>query len=445
MDNIKKIDGGITAAKGFKAACTAAGIKYRDRVDMAMVYSEKPCCTAGTFTKNVVKAAPVLWDKKVVSSSEFGQAVVINAGIANACTGDEGFECCEKTAEAAEKYLKIPKESVLVASTGVIGFKMPVDKVVAGVKDMSGRLSHEKKAGTDASKAIMTTDTHNKEIAFEIKLSGKTAHIGGMCKGSGMIHPNMGTMLAFITTDAAIEKKLLQESLKKIVGNTFNMVSVDGDTSTNDTLIVLANGMAGTPEIREKNEDFKVFYEALRKICVYLSISIASDGEGATKLFTAHVIGAKNLGDARTLANSVIQSSLSKAAIFGSDANWGRFLCALGYSGVEFDPYKVDIYVAAGNVEKSKLEETDMSYCYPEKKKSGKKTGDKKSAGEKRSYLQLVSNGKAADYSEEDAKKIFSADEVIVTADMKMGSREAVAHGCDLSYDYVKINADYRS
>ena len=427
MSDIVKIAGGVTAAKGFSAACTEAGIKYKNRVDMAMVYSKKPCTAAGTFTLNVVKAAPVLFDKNVIENSDHVNAVVINAGIANACTGAEGYKICESTAAAASEALSIDKEAVLVASTGVIGFQIPEEKIVNGTKVLATKLSSDLEAGTAASKAIMTTDTKNKEIAFSFEVDGKKIVVGGMCKGSGMIHPNMGTMLAFVTTDAAVEKKLLQKTLKEIVGDTFNMVSVDGDTSTNDTLVVLANGESGAAKIEDENsEAYKLFAEALRKVCEYLAIFIAADGEGATKLFTANVINVSDKAKAKLLAKTVIQSSLSKAAVFGGDANWGRFLCALGYSGAEFNPDKTDIWITEGNIENSKLGMTDLSK-YME------------------GGLKLVEGGRATDYSEEIAAKILQCEEVIVTCDMKEGNESAVAHGCDLSYDYVKINADYRS
>ncbi|MCR5153813.1 MAG: bifunctional glutamate N-acetyltransferase/amino-acid acetyltransferase ArgJ [Lachnospiraceae bacterium] len=405
------IEGGVTSATGFMAASTAAGIKYKDRTDMAMVYSEAPCLAAGTFTTNVVKAAPVLWDKKNVEEYPVAQAIVINAGIANACTGEEGLKYCKETAIAAGAALKIPMESVLVASTGVIGKQLPIEKIVAGTKVLATKLKEGKEAGTDAAKAIMTTDTHKKEIAVALTLGGKKAIIGGMCKGSGMIHPNMCTMLGFITTDADISKELLVKALREDIKDTFNMVSVDGDTSTNDTVLFLANGLAGNEKIVDENsEDYTEFKKALRLVTEFLAKNIAADGEGATKLLTVTVVNSKTKAAAKVLAKSVITSSLTKAAVYGNDANWGRILCALGYSGEDFDPYKVDICV----------------------------TGD----GE---TLKLVENGMATDYSEEVATKLLSSKEVVITADMKDGCETATAWGCDLTYDYVKINADYRS
>ena len=260
---MKKIEGGVTAAKGFEASSCEANIKYKDRTDMAMVFCKEPCVCAGTFTSNVVKAACVMWDKEIVESGRAMHGIVINSGIANACTGKEGYDACEATAKAAEKMLNVPFNSVAVASTGVIGMQLPVEKLTAGVEKMSKSLDASMEAGTAASKAIMTTDTVNKEIAVNFEIGGKTVTLGGMSKGSGMIHPNMCTMLGFLTTDLSIEKKLLQEALSEVVVDTFNMISVDGDTSTNDTLLILANGLAGNETIKEKNEDFETFKEAL--------------------------------------------------------------------------------------------------------------------------------------------------------------------------------------
>ena len=407
---MKKTDGGVTAAKGFLAASTAAGIKYKDRMDMAMIYSEKPCKAAGTFTTNIVKAAPVKWDQEVVAASPYAQAVVVNAGIANACTGAEGYGYCLDTAKAAAEALQIPESAVLVASTGVIGMQLPMDRITAGIKAMAPGLSGTLEGGTAASKAIMTTDTVNKEVAATFTAGGKTVTIGGMCKGSGMIHPNMCTMLSFVTTDLAISKELLTEALREDIKDTYNMISVDGDTSTNDTVLLLANGMAGNPEITEKNEDYREFVKALNFINETLAKKMAGDGEGCTALFEVKIVGAETKEQAVTLAKSVITSSLTKAAIFGHDANWGRILCAMGYSGAVFDPENVDLYFESA---------------------AGK--------------LQIIENGVALPYSEEEATKILSEPEVTATADIKMGLCSATAWGCDLTFDYVKINADYRS
>ena len=407
---MKQISGGVTAAKGFCAASTAAGIKYKDRKDMALIFSKTPCKAAGTFTTNIVKAAPVKWDQKIVAESACAHAVVVNAGIANACTGQEGMDYCSQTADHAAELLKIPADSVLVASTGVIGMQLPMERIKDGVSAMVPELSDANEAGHQASLAIMTTDTHEKEVAVEIELGGKTVTIGGMCKGSGMIHPNMCTMLSFVTTDAAITKELLQEALSEDVKDTYNMISVDGDTSTNDTCLLLANGEAGNAEISEKNEDYRKFAEALNFVNTTLAKQMAGDGEGATALFEVKVIHAKDKEQAKVLSKSVITSNLTKAAIYGHDANWGRILCAMGYSGVVFDPEKVDLYFSSKNGE-----------------------------------IKIIEDGVALDYSEEEATKILSAEAVTATADIKMGDASATAWGCDLTYDYVKINADYRS
>ena len=407
---MKQIPGGVTAAKGFEAAGVEAGIKYKNRLDMALVYSQVPCKAAGTFTTNVVKAAPVKWDQKVVYEHGCAQAVIINAGVANACTGAEGYGYCLDTAKAAAKAFGISEESVLVASTGVIGMQLPMDKILAGVEMLSKAKGDSLEHGTLASKAIMTTDTVNKEIAVEVELGGKTVTIGGMCKGSGMIHPNMCTMLGFVTTDVNISKELLLKALQEDVKDTYNMVSVDGDTSTNDTVLLLANGLAGNAEITEENEDYKTFCEALNVVNTFLARKIAGDGEGATALFEVKVVNAASKEDAVILSKSVVTSSLTKAAIYGHDANWGRILCALGYSGVQFDPEKVDLYFESA---------------------AGK--------------LKIIENGVSTGYSEEVATKILSEEEVTAIADMKMGEYSATAWGCDLTYDYVKINADYRS
>ena len=407
---IQKIDGGVTAAKGFEAASAAAGIKYQGRDDMALIYSETPCRAAGTFTTNVVKAAPVKWDQKIVAESPYVQAVIVNSGIANACTGAEGYGYCEETAKEAAKVFGVPENAVLVASTGVIGMQLPMDRLKKGISLLREAKGTGAEKGTAAAKAIMTTDTVHKEIAVQVELGGRIVTIGGMCKGSGMIHPNMCTMLAFVTTDAAISKELLQRAVSADVKDTFNMISVDGDTSTNDTLLVLANGLAGNPEITEEDEDYRAFAKALSEVNTYLAKKMAGDGEGATALFEVKIIGAETKEQAVTLSKSVVTSSLVKAAIYGHDANWGRILCAMGYSGAQFDPEKVDLFFesAAGRI-------------------------------------QIIENGVAVDYSEEEATRILSEPEVTAIADVKLGTESATAWGCDLTYDYVKINADYRS
>ena len=407
---MKEIEGGVTAAKGFQAAAAAAGIKYQGRTDMAMIYSQTPCVAAGTFTTNVVKAAPVKWDQEIVYHHPQAQAVVCNSGIANACTGAEGYGYCKETAQAVSKVLGIPEDSVLVASTGVIGMQIPIDRITAGVKALVPGLDGSIAAGTEAAKAIMTTENEKKEVAVQVQIGGQTVTVGGMCKGSGMIHPNMCTMLSFITTDASISKEMLQKALSEDIKDTYNMVSVDGDTSTNDTVLLLANGQAGNPKITEECEDFKTFCQALNYVNTTLAKKIAGDGEGATALFEVKIIGAESKQQAVTLAKSVVTSSLTKAAIYGHDANWGRILCAMGYSGAQFDPEKVDLYFES-------------------------------SAGK----LKIIENGVSTGYSEEEATKILSQSEVTAIADVKMGSASATAWGCDLTHEYVNINADYRS
>ena len=407
---MKIVEGGVTAAIGFEAAGVEAAIKYQNRKDMALIYSQAPCRTAGVFTGNVVKAAPVLWDREIVAHSPYAQAVVVNAGIANACTGKQGYECCRQTAEKAAEALGVPLDAVLVASTGVIGWQIPVEKIAAGVDRLVQAKAHTPEAGLAAVEAIMTTDTKPKQAAVQIEIGGKTVTVGGMCKGSGMIHPNMSTMLGFITTDLAISKELLQETLSEDVKDTFNMISVDGDTSTNDTLVVMANGLAGNAEITERNADYDKFREALHYIDETLAKKMAGDGEGATALFETKVIHAATKEEARTLCKSVVCSSLTKAMIYGHDANVGRIMCALGYAGVDFDPEQVDLYCEAAG-----------------------------------SRMQICKNGMLTDYDEAEATRLLSAPEVSVIVDMHRGDAEAAAWGCDLTHEYVNINADYRS
>ena len=407
---MKKINGGVTAAKGFEAAAAAAQIKYKDRTDMALIYSKAPCVAAGTFTTNVVKAAPVKWDQEIVKNSPKVHAVVINSGIANACTGEEGYGYCEQTAQAAERLLRIPVSSVLVASTGVIGMQLPMDRIRDGVALLAGAKADTEEAGLEAAKAIMTTDTKPKYAAAQVEIGGKIVTVGGMCQGSGMIHPNMCTMLGFVTTDAVITKEMLQKALSEDIQDTYNMVSVDGDTSTNDTVLLLANGMAGNPVIEKEDEHYAAFKEALNYVNTELAKKIAGDGEGATCLFEVKIVGAESREQAVTLSKSVITSSLTKAAIYGHDANWGRILCAMGYSGAQFDPDKVDLYFESA---------------------AGK--------------LKIIENGVSTGYSEELATKILSEEYVTAIADMKMGEASATAWGCDLTHEYVNINADYRS
>lgn len=408
---MKIIKGGICAPKGFLASVAEANIKYKNRTDMAMIFSKVPTISAGTYTTNLVKAAPVLWDRKITDSETYVNAIVINSGIANACTKDEGMEYCKQSAKKAASELGVEENSILLASTGVIGMQLPIEKICAGIESLSNSLEQSEKAANEAAKAIMTTDTVSKEIAIEFEISGKTVKMGAMCKGSGMIHPNMCTMLGFITTDVNISKELLLKALREDVVDTFNMVSVDGDTSTNDSLIILANGLADNEKIAcESSEEYKVFKSNLNFITTALSKMIAGDGEGATALFEVVVEGAKTKETARTLAKSVVTSSLTKAAIFGHDANWGRILCALGYSGEKFDPDNMELYFESEN---------------------GK--------------ILIYKDGVSVGFDEEKATKILSAKEVRALVKLNMGDFSATAWGCDLTFDYVKINADYRS
>ena len=406
---MKFVEGSITSPKGFKACGNGIGLK-KGKKDMALIMSEVPAVCVGTFTTNKVKAAPVKRDMALVEKQVKVSGVVINSGNANACTGDKGIEDNAKMAELFAEAIGVPAESVLTASTGVIGMMMPMDIIEKGIKDTAPMLSSDVKGGHDAALAIMTTDTVNKEIAVEVELGGKTVTVAGMSKGSGMIHPNMATMLGFITTDAAIDRTLLDEMVKECVKDTYNMISVDGDTSTNDTLIVLANGMAGNSEIKEKNDDYNAFKEALYAVNSYLAKKMAEDGEGATKLITVNVCGAKTKLDARLLAKSVIGSSLVKAAMFGEDANWGRVMCAMGYSGADFNPDKVDIVFESNG-----------------------------------GSILLMDKGTPVKFDEDFALKVLKEKSISVNIDVFNGEEKATAWGCDLSYDYVKINGDYRS
>lgn len=408
---MKIIDGGVTAPKGFLAAGLRAGIKPgKTNKDMAMIYSEAPATLAGTFTRNIVKAAPVLWGQKLIEEQETVKAVVINTGIANACTGEVGYANVIKETELVAKEFSIEPEEVAVGSTGVIGQQLPMDIIEKGIKMLASQLKDDRASSEDAALAILTTDTKPKEIAVTCEIDGKEITLGGICKGSGMIHPNMGTMLGFITTDAKISKEVLLEMQREAIEDTFNMISVDGDTSTNDTVFVLANGMADNEAIEKGTKDYEVFQEALVYINQELAKKIAGDGEGCTKLFEVSVVGANSKEDAKILAKAVATSSLTKAAMYGKDANWGRILCALGYSGVVFDPLKVDISFES------------VYGC-----------------------LDIVKDGVATDYSEEEATKILSEEKVIANINIHEGNGAAKAWGCDLTHEYVSINADYRS
>ena len=394
---------GVTAAAGFMAGAAMAAIKKADKRDVTVIYSTVPASAAGVFTLNKVKAAPVLLSIGRLASGK-AQAVVVNSGNANACNGEQGMKDALAMAAEAAAVLNIPEEMVLVASTGVIGKKMPMDKVLPGVREAAGVVSPA--GGSLAAQAIMTTDTYPKETQVRLQLGGKTVTIGGMAKGSGMIHPNMATLLGFITTDAAISGACLKQALRYAVERSFNMITVDGDTSTNDMVVIMANGMAGNEMIKDESEDFRSFREALAQVCDKLAIDIARDGEGATKLIEVEVRNAGTEGDARLAARAVAGSSLVKAAIFGNDANWGRVICAAGYSGADFDPARVDIFL-----------------------------GD----------VQVAKDGGSLEFSEELALEALKGGTVKIMLDFKSGPFAATAWGCDLSYDYVKINADYRT
>lgn len=397
------VEGGVTAPGGFLAGAACAAIKRRDREDVAVLYSQVPAAAAGVFTANRVKAAPVLLSMERLSSGR-AQAVVANSGNANACNGEGGLEDARAVTAAAAGVLGIPEEYVLAASTGVIGKRLPMDRVLPAVREAAAGLS--RRGGERAAEAIMTTDTFRKEAALSFLCGGRRVTIGGMAKGSGMIHPNMATMLCFLTTDAAITPACLRQALKSAVDRTFNMITVDGDTSTNDMAVVLANGLAGNEEICAPGEDYRIFVQALTAVCQKLAVDIARDGEGATKLIEVTVRGAACEEDARLAARAVASSSLVKAAVFGRDANWGRILCAAGYSGASFDPERVDVFL-----------------------------GD----------LQVAAGGSGLDFDEDRAREILGGQKVEIVLDFKEGSCSATAWGCDLSYDYVKINADYRT
>ncbi|MFQ9985233.1 MAG: bifunctional glutamate N-acetyltransferase/amino-acid acetyltransferase ArgJ [Lachnospiraceae bacterium] len=400
---MKQIQGGVTAAKGFFASAAEANLKYENRTDMALVFSEVPAVSAGTFTTNAVKAAPVRWDQQLIRENRTARAVVLNSGIANACTGKEGEQCNLEMAQAVADALSLSEKEVLTASTGVIGPQLPMDRVRQGVGQLKERLSSGLQAGSDAAEAIMTTDTYRKEFAVCLEIDGKTVTIGGMAKGSGMIHPNMATMLSVITTDAAVSKTLLQRAISHAVTESFNQISVDRDTSTNDTVIVLANGEAKNEQITGDGESYHAFCEALKYVCISLARKLAADGEGATKLLTVEVRHVPEKEQARALAKSVISSNLVKTAV-GGDVN-GDDLCAI------------------------------LGWCLTRSACMMRAKG----------ALQIVRDGAATDYSEEKAAEIFSAKEITCIADLNAGTEQAVAWGCDLTYEYVKINGDYRS
>ncbi len=402
------VQGGVTAARGFTAAGMHCGVKSSnpEKKDVALIYSEKKCTAAGAFTLNMVKAAPVLYTKEMLRDGQ-AQAIIANSGNANACA-PRGEVNARRMAASAAAALGLNVSDVAVASTGVIGQTLNIDVIEQGIPVLAKNLSRH--GGNDASLAIMTTDTVQKQAAVEVKLGGKTAVIGGMAKGSGMIHPNMGTMLCFITTDAAISVEMLRKALISCVGVSFNRISVDGDTSTNDSCIILANGLAENEEITSEGADFTEFCSGLRHVCVKLARMMAADGEGATHLITCLVRRAESEEKAELVGKSIIRSPLVKTAIFGTDANWGRILAAAGYSGAEFDPDKCSVAFMsdAGSV-------------------------------------KVCENGRGLLFDEDTAKKILSEKEIIIDFDMGEGSAEVACWGCDLSYDYVKINGDYRT
>ena len=420
------IDGGVTAPQGFTASGMLCGIKKgRTKNDTALIFSEKPCDAAGVFTQNRVKAESVKLTKQNISNGVM-QAVIANSGNANACTGEQGRQNALRMAKAAAGVLGIKAEDVVVCSTGVIGQQLPVEVIEAHIQELKDSLSKE--GHKEARVAIMTTDTHYKECAVETTIGGKTVRIGAMCKGSGMIHINLGTMLAFMTTDCAISPAMLEKALRSSIAGTYNCVSIDGDTSTNDTLTILANGMAGNARIESEGKDFDDFLAALNEINTQMAMKIAGDGEGATRLIECNVTGAKDVETARTLAKSLISSSLVKAAIFGKDANFGRFLCAMGYSGADFDPDKVTISYKSHKGAK-RHGATDFI---------GRNDGEEKS-------VMVYEKGVPLNFDEEKALEVLSEDEVIVDVVCGDGNASGTAWGCDLTYDYVKINGDYRT
>lgn len=403
---MQQITGGICASKGFSASGIHCGIrKNKSKKDLALIVSEVKAAAAGVYTKNLVKGAPIAVTKEHIKDG-YARAIICNSGNANTCNAN-GTEIATQTCELVEKYTGISKNDVVVASTGVIGQPMTIEPFANGMEELVNSLGDK---SSDAAEAIMTTDTVKKEIAFEFELDGKTCHIGGIAKGSGMIHPNMATMLVFVTTDVSIAPDMLKKALSADVEKTFNMVSVDGDTSTNDMVIVLANGQAENETIEQEGELYDKFCEALFAVNSYLCRMIAKDGEGATKLITCNVTGGDTLENAKTVAKSVVCSSLLKAAMFGADANWGRVLCAIGYSGADVDVNKIDVEFVS---------------------KAGK--------------IEVCKQGAGIDFSEEIAKEVLTESEININIALNSGEASSTAWGCDLTYDYVKINGDYRT
>ena len=406
---IKKLSGSITSPKGYRATGSHIGIKERKK-DLALIFSEVPAKAVGVFTTNVVKASSILWDQNLIQNPNGVQAIVINSGNANACTGEVGTRHTELMASELASCLGIDKDQVLVASTGIIGVPLPIDTIVAGINNTYEKLGNTISDANLAAQAIMTTDTYPKQISVEFSIDDKKVRIGGMAKGSGMIHPNMATMLSFITTDINISRELLNKALKRSVDDSYNMISVDGDTSTNDLVLLLANGCGGNTEIKEENEDYYLFKKALHLVNLFLAQEIVKDGEGAKKFIEVKVSGAASKKDARLLSKSVITSNLVKTAFFGEDANWGRILAAMGYSGANFNPTAVSINFHNGS-----------------------------------RSIMLMQEGTPLQFDEELALKILKENEITVELLLKEGTGEATAWGCDLSYEYVRINGDYRS
>ncbi|MGM9971667.1 MAG: bifunctional ornithine acetyltransferase/N-acetylglutamate synthase [Anaeroplasmataceae bacterium] len=406
---MKFVDGGVCAPKGFKANGIFCGLKKNPtKKDLALIVSDTLCTTASVYTKNLVKGAPIYVTQKH-SENGVAQAIICNSGNANTCN-DNGIEIALEMCKLVSEKTNIAIDNVLVSSTGVIGQKLSIDPIKNGIDELVNGLASDEEHSNLAWEGIRTTDTFRKQISIEFLIGGKTCRMGGICKGSGMIHPNMATMLGFITTDVAISSEMIKKALKEDIEDTFNMVSVDGDTSTNDTVTILANGLAGNEEITSEGEDFNSFKKALNLVNTYLSKAIAKDGEGATKLLICEVLGAKTKNDAKIVAKSVICSSLLKAAMFGADANWGRVLCAIGYSGADVDINKVDVEFES-----------------------------------EQGIIPVCKNGAGIDFSEEIAKKILLEDEIIIRVRLNDKDGSAQAFGCDLTYDYVKINGDYRS
>lgn len=408
-EKYKKIQGAIIAPKGFECAGIRTGVKRR-RKDLTLIYTKKSAISAGVYTTNTVKAAPLLVTKDIIDKATPVNAIIINSGNANACTGAKGLTDAWEMTKKTQEVLNLPERSVLVASTGVIGVQLQMDKILDGIEEIVTQLGSNEQAALNAAEGIMTTDTFVKGVAYEFEISGKTVKIGAIAKGSGMIHPNMGTMLGFVTTDAVISKEMLQKALSQSTKNTYNMISVDGDTSTNDMVVVLANGEAQNKPIEQENDDYKTFAKALDMVNKHLAKQIVLDGEGATKFLQVQVMGAKDEESARILAKSVTTSNLVKTAFFGEDANWGRILASLGYSGVKFNPEGVSIEFLSGE-----------------------------------QSIYLMKDGTPLEFDEQEAHKLLENKEITINIYMSEGEAQATAWGCDLSYEYVRINGEYRT